>query len=634
MGRERLELCFDLCAEKAWRVAVHWMRDPHEAFDVVQQAFVIAAGKPDSIPEDDPWPWFRQVVINEARNTRRKLKPTPSEQENNMPDPAPGPEQQLSREESQDVLRRALDTLPEREREAIVLTHLGGMTHAEAADALGIPVKTLSSHVSRGLDRLKLKLGSKGETLLASVGAAPLALPPGGWEGALAAWKASAFAACTETATTGTAVAAGAILMKKTLIVAGMVAALGIGLGGGIVLNQQLADPPATPETSASVDGAPLDDASGQPLMGDESGSAPAIDNAASVKLDAAKAAESRALKESDELRDKLREAEAERDVFRDKVERLEDELAPIRAEKAERGPTFTFGKYGQIEGVTSSNWKDLSGASHKVITNLRTLREHQIKGEQPPREVYLAIQENTEKMRTYEYDTIGVLPTWAKHNGEFTHPISHSNLIASELKSAGMPLSDAQVARIEKLGLQWESDYEAAQKRYNDSTPRVEKMLDEYTLKGAFVDDVWDVLNERQRDHFVDPKWLHVAHVDLYCTSLMIIHTSPIITGADIGEVGTKLQKMLVENFAIPEEQVSALRPILDTWQADVAGIIEAVPQTHAQFYTYEQGKIAAQATAKLARSIRDYGMLNEENHAKLLDAYTIYIPRVIVAE
>ena len=634
MGRKRLETCFDQCAGKAWRVAVHWLGDPHEAFDVVQQAFVIAAGKPDRIPADDPWPWFRQVVINEARNTRRKRKPVPSEQENTMPDPAPGPEQQLSRKETETALRQALDTLPEREREAILLTHLGGMTHVEAADALGIPVKTLSSHVSRGMERLKHKLGSKGEKMLASVGAAPLALPPGGWEGALAAWKASAFAALTETAAAGTAAAAGAILMKKTLIAAGMIAALGIGLGGGMILNQQLADPPATPETSASADAAPLDDSSGQPLQSDETGSTSKSDGSLSVKLDAAKAAESRAMKEADDLREELRTAEAERDVFKDKVERLEEELAPIRAEQAERGPTFTFGKHGQIEGVTTSNWKELAGASHKVITSLRTLREHQIKGEQAPREVFLAIQENTEKMRTYEYDTIGVLPTWAKHNGEFTHPISHSNLIASELRTAEMPLSESQVAQIEKLGLQWEADYEAAQKRYNDNTARVEKMLDEYILKGAFVDDVWDMLTPEQLAHFVDPKWHHVAHVDLYCTTLMIIHTSPILTGADIGEARTKLQKMLVDSYGVPEDQVSALGPILDTWQADVGGVLEAVPQTHAQFYTYDQGKIAAQATVRLVNSIRDYGMLSEENRAKLLDAYTIYIPRILTAE
>ena len=89
-------------------------------------------------------------------------------------------------------LHRVLEDLPPAEREAILLTHLGGMTHAQAAAALGMPVKTLSSHVSRGMERLKGRLGSRGEQMLASVAALPLLGPPGGWESALAAWKAAA----------------------------------------------------------------------------------------------------------------------------------------------------------------------------------------------------------------------------------------------------------------------------------------------------------------------------------------------------------------------------------------------------------------------------------------------------------
>ncbi|MCA8937358.1 MAG: sigma-70 family RNA polymerase sigma factor, partial [Planctomycetes bacterium] len=112
MTHDRLELCFERCASRAWRLAVHWLGDSHEAFDVVQQAFVVAAGKPDRIPADDPWPWFRQVVINEARNTRRKHKPLPSERENSMPDPRPDPAVAAANSETQRELRRALDDLP------------------------------------------------------------------------------------------------------------------------------------------------------------------------------------------------------------------------------------------------------------------------------------------------------------------------------------------------------------------------------------------------------------------------------------------------------------------------------------------------------------------------------------------
>ena len=166
MSRERLEMCFNQCSRPAWRLAWSWLGDSHEAFDCVQQAFVVAASKPQQIPADNPWPWFRQVVINEARNARRKRRPA-LHQETSMPDTAPGPAHAAASSDANAALMAALATLPEAERDAITLTHLNGMTHAEAAQALGMPVKTLSSHVSRGLERLKIKLQGREEAMLA-----------------------------------------------------------------------------------------------------------------------------------------------------------------------------------------------------------------------------------------------------------------------------------------------------------------------------------------------------------------------------------------------------------------------------------------------------------------------------------
>jgi RNA polymerase sigma-70 factor (ECF subfamily) len=629
MARDRLEHCFELCSQPAWRLAMSWIGDAHEAFDVVQQAFVVAATKPASIPADNPWPWFRRVVINEARNARRKKRPTPTEKENEMLDPGPDPARAVLTAETSAELRSALDALPEREREAIVLTQLNGLTHAEAAETLGIPVKTLSSHVARGLERLRGKLGSRGEAMLTSMAAAPIAIPPGGWEAATAAWKAAAAAAMTKTTAVG--IAAGAVLMKKTLAITGMVVALGVGLGGGAILTHSLTDSPSKAEVSSTP--TKLDETGGQhnPL---ELPPSQEDTDALATKLAAAEAAEKTLREERDRFKRELDDARGLQEELAVKVQRLEGEIAPIRKEQAERGPTFTFGKHGMIEGVTGSNWKDLAAASQNVTTALRQIREKQLAGETVPDEVYISLQKNTEIMRTYEYKTIGVLPTSARHNGEFTHPISHTNLIASELKLAGMPLAEEQVAEIERLGLQWEADYEAAQGRYNATTPRVEKMVDEYNLKGVFVDAVWAVLTEQQRARFVEPKWLHVAFTDLYCPTLMIIHTSPIIQGPDLATVRANLQAMLVQQYAIPEAQLEALGPLLDTWQSDVATILAPVKRAELRMYTFEQGAIAGAATVKLVKAIRDYGMLTEENRARLLDAYAIYIPRVVAAE
>jgi RNA polymerase sigma-70 factor (ECF subfamily) len=57
------------------------------------------------------------------------------------------------------ALRRALDDLPEDQRAVLALCLGLEFTHAEAAEALGLPLGTVKSHVSRGRARLQAALG-------------------------------------------------------------------------------------------------------------------------------------------------------------------------------------------------------------------------------------------------------------------------------------------------------------------------------------------------------------------------------------------------------------------------------------------------------------------------------------------
>jgi RNA polymerase sigma-70 factor (ECF subfamily) len=57
------------------------------------------------------------------------------------------------------ALRRAMDELPEDQRAALALCLGQDFTHAEAAEALGLPLGTVKSHVTRGRARLQAALG-------------------------------------------------------------------------------------------------------------------------------------------------------------------------------------------------------------------------------------------------------------------------------------------------------------------------------------------------------------------------------------------------------------------------------------------------------------------------------------------
>ena len=133
--------------------------DPELVAEVVQQTFLKAwraAATFDGNRELAPWLYSiaRRTAIDVLRRERR---PTTGDHE---------PETDvavttLSFERTWEIheVRRALDDLPEGEREVVRLSHLLGLTHIEIADRLGIPVGTVKSRSDRAHRRLVAALG-------------------------------------------------------------------------------------------------------------------------------------------------------------------------------------------------------------------------------------------------------------------------------------------------------------------------------------------------------------------------------------------------------------------------------------------------------------------------------------------
>jgi len=74
------------------------------------------------------------------------------------PDPAPGAEARLSESARQDALQAALADLPDRQREAVVLRHLEGLSNPEIAAIMDIGVEAVESLTARGRRALKIRL--------------------------------------------------------------------------------------------------------------------------------------------------------------------------------------------------------------------------------------------------------------------------------------------------------------------------------------------------------------------------------------------------------------------------------------------------------------------------------------------
>lgn len=95
--------------------------------------------------------WLYRTTVNACYDALRKRRPAATL----AVEPATPPEIDLERDERRRLVHEGLKTLPERERAALVLREIEGLSTAEAAAALGTTEVTVRSQVSMGKARLK-----------------------------------------------------------------------------------------------------------------------------------------------------------------------------------------------------------------------------------------------------------------------------------------------------------------------------------------------------------------------------------------------------------------------------------------------------------------------------------------------
>ncbi len=143
-------------------------REPAE--DAVQQTFVNvirSAGKYQ--PTASVKTWLYTILINLCRDKLRESarRPTVSLDEPTSPEQAfersasiadlsqPEPSQSAEMEERNRLLRSALASLPETQRDALVLKEFGRLSYREIAEIVGVTDKAVDSLLSRGRESLR-----------------------------------------------------------------------------------------------------------------------------------------------------------------------------------------------------------------------------------------------------------------------------------------------------------------------------------------------------------------------------------------------------------------------------------------------------------------------------------------------
>lgn len=141
-------------------LAYRMLGDAVEAEDVAQEAMLrvwkqAPRWRPGQARFDT---WLHRVGLNLCYDRLRRRREIPTEVLPDRPDPGPAPDRGLLAAELGARVDRALQALPQRQREAIVLCHYQELTNIEAAGLMEVSIEALESLLSRGRRTLRLSL--------------------------------------------------------------------------------------------------------------------------------------------------------------------------------------------------------------------------------------------------------------------------------------------------------------------------------------------------------------------------------------------------------------------------------------------------------------------------------------------
>ena len=155
---------------KVIKLVMRYVRDPAEAEDIAQEAFIKAYRALPRFRGDSAfYTWLYRIAINTAKNVLASRGRSPIRYEVDRADDddydvvanlkdAATPEALALTEEIRSTVTAAIDALPEDLRTAIQLRELEGLSYEEIAAAMECPVGTVRSRIFRAREAIDARL--------------------------------------------------------------------------------------------------------------------------------------------------------------------------------------------------------------------------------------------------------------------------------------------------------------------------------------------------------------------------------------------------------------------------------------------------------------------------------------------
>src|SRR5687768_5375506 len=161
--RRAFEEFVDSFGPRVHRLVKRYVPNAADAEDVTQEVFIDIYRCIGNFRGDSAlMTWVYRIAVNHClrHQQRRRTDSVPYEEEAlaRLPDWRPGPAESAVQTELRSEVKVALDGLSAEHRNVVILHELHGLTYAECAEMLSVPVGTVKSRLFNAFKRLRVSM--------------------------------------------------------------------------------------------------------------------------------------------------------------------------------------------------------------------------------------------------------------------------------------------------------------------------------------------------------------------------------------------------------------------------------------------------------------------------------------------